>query len=442
MTELRDEAARILAKTLRDLDIRFRTQLPPDEREDIAQEAYAKVLAAEEGGAEVRAPLAMVRRSAINAAIDRLRLSSRNDVALTEFHPALARADADPAAQVLTRADLARGIEAAEQLPPKQQAVYRAAVIDGLSPSEACRQLAMRRSTFFKYRDQAIAHVQSAQLEGADTRFAGGEHKLLSAYALGLASARERARVRRLLRHDPQARVLLRELKRGHELAAGALPAVVISEDLHDAARGADRLAAVVGRLRDAVHDAAHRAARETTDAAALSGGGASRGAGAAGAGVLAKLTIGGGGSAAVACLVGGGALITCVAMGVLPNPIRMSTLQDSGAPARESSASTARTAPVPNLTELVQKTAASPAEKNPSTDDQRKASKGRARERSSTHGGITTGAESSVVSPAAPPAQQEFGVDAGATPVGGAPPDTNDADGASAATVRQEFGP
>jgi RNA polymerase sigma-70 factor (ECF subfamily) len=442
VSELRDDAATIVQKTLRDLEIRFGRQLAADEREDIAQEAYAKVLAAEEGGSEVRAPLAMVRRSAVNVAIDRLRRSSRKDVALTEAHPAVARTDTDPATVILTRADLARGIEAAEQLPPKQQAVYRATVIDGLSPSDACRRLAMPRSTFFKYRDQAIAHVQSAQLGEAESRFAGGEEKLLSAYALGLANARERARVRRLLRHDPRARVLLRELKRGHELAAGALPALLIVGRVPDPAGVTERVTAAVGRIRDLIQDAAHRTAREAADTAGASAGAAGKGAGAAGAGLIAKLTVGGGGSAAIACLVGGGALVACVATGVLPTPLNTES-GDARAPVEHQPSHAAPRPPrVADIADLQQLSEADSADAPSAGGEDHRNRPRRSSRSTADEQSRQSSAESSVVSPSAPVVQQEFGVDAGATPVSGAPPDTNDSDGASAATVRQEFGP
>jgi len=46
------------------------------------------------------------------------------------------------------------------------------------------------------------------------------------------------------------------------------------------------------------------------------------------------------------------------------------------------------------------------------------------------------------VLEESAPAIEQEFSADSAGVPVGGAPPDTDDSNGASASTVREEFGP
>jgi DNA-directed RNA polymerase specialized sigma24 family protein len=428
---LRD-AGEIVEKTLRDLAVRFGGTFSEADREDIAQEAYRKVLEADRRGIVVRAPLAMVKKAARNLALDRLRASGRVDQLSAEL--VAAGASADPESVILTRADLVRGIEAAEQLPPEQKAVYRATVIDGLSPQEACRLLSMPRSTFFKYRQLALSHVQSAQLSD-NPEFDRGEYKLLSAYALGIANAREKARVRRLLRHDPRAAAILRDLRRGHEVAGAALPPLGVFG--HEPIQG---LAGVFARGRDAITSVLNRGAAEGAEhAAAIAGSGAGRAGGVAGAGLLAKVTLGGGGQAALACLVGGGAVVACVATGVLPSPIESS--QGEGRPAAEQvEPERHRPAQPVGITSTLPSQLGH--EKPPSSEANGPTRDGDGGE-DATSTTATTPSTEPVIEASTPAVEQEFGVDQGAVPASGpAPADTNDSDGASAGTVRQEFGP
>jgi hypothetical protein len=440
--DLDNNAAELLEQAERAL--RFDPQIGPalseEERQDLASDTYERLLRRHREGRIYNGGLSsLTQKTALNLA--RNYLAHRNFLGPGDpTTEALARASEElaPDEALFRKVDLAGGIEAAEQLPREQMRVYRALVVDGLGTAEAIKRLKMRRSTFFKYRKLAFDHVTSALLDGEDSPAARERLKLLAAYDAGIADARQRARARRLLKNDPSARAELLALRRGHRVAAVGLPVFLAHSDAGAGriAAVAERLGELVGRGRDAVSGVFQRGASEAVEpTAAISSSGVGRGVGLAGAGLLAKIAaLGTGGQVAAACLAGGGVtLIACVATGViaLPGPSDSHEGTASQPVEREAKVDAPKLAPTSTLPSQVGHEAPPPAPPQPN-------------EKTSNAGAetATTTAET-VVAPTASPTQQEFGVAAAATPASGpAPADTNDSDGASAGTVRQEFGP
>ncbi|MGH2986891.1 MAG: hypothetical protein ACRDLO_09415 [Solirubrobacterales bacterium] len=231
---------------------------------------------------------------------------------------------------------------------------------------------------------------------------------------------------------------MARELRRTHGAATLLLPVFGFEAvEIH----GADGpIAATIARLSETISGWLGRTptAGEVASSPALTSGGA-RGAGVAGAGLLAKAFGGlGAGNIAVACLGGGAvATIACVATGVFSLPGQGGEPEPNRAPASQRTAGTPEhTARGVQLPELIAPEPAKPTAKAPE----------KSAEPANT---VQSSDESTEPAPSGPilepdvaPEVQEFGVAGAGTPVGGAPADTNDADGASASTVRQEFGP
>jgi RNA polymerase sigma factor (sigma-70 family) len=296
---------------------RFGRALNEDDFEDVAQEAWTTMLRRERRGETIRDPLAFMRSVAWRTARDMLR--DRHDTAVDPSDQVLEATEdpgGSPAMRMSQRVDLARAIEAVEQLPAAERAAYRSRFLEELTTREACKRLGVARST---YHDRLRRAIESVQATLEPKRFAELERKLLGAYVAGLASRAEERRAERLIRTDPHAAAVARELQRAHEATAAALSPVVLDRGAH--AGLADRLAAIPDKAREVVASVTGRGG-EASDVAGSStiGGGAGRGAGAAATGGLSKLAgLGTAGKIAAACLGTGAAATACVAAGVVP---------------------------------------------------------------------------------------------------------------------------
>ncbi len=201
----------------------FNGALSVDDREDLAQSAYCELLEKERGGEAVEAPLALMKQIAWRDARDLLR--DRREAA-TDPSAELFRNLQDPApgpeARLLTRAALARALEALDQLGGAEKAAYCARVVDGLAPRQACLRLGLPRSTYCHHLKRAIDAFQATL---NDARFRAVELTLLAAYIAGIASLSERRRAERLINADPHAAAVARRLRRLREGATGTHPA-------------------------------------------------------------------------------------------------------------------------------------------------------------------------------------------------------------------------
>lgn len=337
--------------------------------------------------------------------------------------------------RVDARARIARLTEALAQLGEREREALRLCFVEELQHDEAADRLGISRSAYFKRLRSAKDRLEGA-MELESHHFSRRQRRLLSDYVAGIATEGARARAKLLIASDPHAAALARELRRTHEAAAAILPAFVASDRLDGTL--AERLGAIGDRLRDAISSATGRnpEAVEIGSSPVTASGGA-RGAGAAGAGVLAKLAGGlGAGKVALGCL-GGGALATlaCVATGVIPLAVSDGQRR-SEPPARAERAVNGQRATSEPLGLDVAPSGSGRGETQRNSD-------GPGSEAKPNDGAQQApAAPAPTLAPTTPPEVQEFGVEGAGVPVGGAPPDANDSDGASASTVRQEFGP
>jgi hypothetical protein len=380
--------------------------------------------------ATVRDPIAFAVTAGVRAAIkiDRDRRALPYDP--LDAPPLDQEAEQEtPVDRLEIRAQLARVAEALEQLDEEKLAAFQLRFIERVPHSEACARLGIARSAYFDRVKAAKTAVEDAVALSSHS-FRRRQRQLLSDYVCGLLHGRMRKRAERLIAADPQALVMARELQRAHRDAALLLPAV----GLHSiSARTLDVAATPWPRISETLGDWAGRASAEGASNAAAAGG--ARAAGAASAGLLAKVFGGLGASGVALGCLGGGAVATvvCVVTGVIPLPGHGDEAkEDRPALVRDSASASHRAKP-----QLL--------ERDPAMQEEsgiHSTSRGPAREDlKESHSG--RGSRSTPTLEASTPAGvEEFGVAGAGTPVGGAPPDTNESDGASASSVRQEFGP
>lgn len=415
----------------------FRGQLSEADCEDAVQQAYLQLFDAEARGHQIRDRWQWLRTTAWRRADDRWRSERRrlgdgNDETL-EVTPAR---DQNAIDRIDTGAALARAREALAQLSARERDAFRASYSGGLGTDEACRLLGVPRSTYFELRRRAREHITNAAL-GVSDRFDRDVLALMNAFLAGATDSSENERLKRLLTKEPRYAVVFRELRSVHDKVGATLPPLTLEPHLRD--RIGEWLSAPLDGLRQlgARLLGGHPEATEGASSAAAASP-AARGAGAASAGALAKLGLAGGaGNAALACLGGGIALTACVATGLLPTPGILNGARVDRPPAAERGHTERASMPRPRIVPsgAVQAVAASPRTLKTPADDAQPSGSGSPAPSSSEPA-------TDPVAPSTPVEQQEFGVAAGAVPVSGAPADTNDSNGASASTVRGEFGP
>ena len=212
------------------------SRLSDADREDIAQGAYEALLRAERGGEVIESPAAYLRAVAWRDAVDLLesrKIWARQlvDDAEGERILAVPSADPDAEAQLELRAEMARGLEAVEQLPPRSQAVYRLCTIEGTTIRGAAQRLGLSRSVAHR----SLRAATDAVIEARASESLPPEiERLVSRYVVGVATSAERRRVERLLRSDPTVAALARELGRYHA-GVGAMvpPSALVGSDSH-----------------------------------------------------------------------------------------------------------------------------------------------------------------------------------------------------------------
>jgi len=408
--EVREVSRQILIH-LRDS---YRGSLTEHDFEDLTQEALAELHRRRRHGHEVREPVAFAKKVAWRRARDLIRdnhsipRDPRDD--LFELRPDEA-ADFDRA--LAAKAELARAIEAAERLPADEQAVYRSHFFEGLKPRETCQALGVRRREYYLRLERATLAVQHSL---APHRYEANQRELLSAVIGGSASAAEMRRAKRLVRNDPAAAALVRELRELHQGAAAVLPVPAL-EQLGETSVF-ERVAESFAWIRDRT-PGADPATEQLISQASTSGAG--RAAGVGGAGVFAKLGLTGGAKIAAGCLATGAITAACLVTGLVPG----SGSRDTKTPDKPE-AFERNPLPVTNP-ELVERPT-SPSSTKP-------AAAGSARPVSDSEGDSV----SPAIDPSTPATEQEFGV-ASAAPA--ASPAAAPGGSASSEDVQQEFGP
>jgi RNA polymerase sigma factor (sigma-70 family) len=276
----------------------------PDE---IYQEAWADLLALELRGETVQHRRALLKKIAWRRAADAVKRrrpealdpSSRafTDVSDDELLP-------DEQAQVRLDGEALRVL--VESLDEQQAAVLKMRFDQHLSAREVQGRMGISEKRLEAIVTAAYKKI-AAQLDpdaSGDTRWTRRQRSLLLACELGIASSRQRRRAQAMVDRDPACRAMLRAMRSGLDDVAAVLPVPVLV-DQHDRLRGVAR---ATGRLDEVLAGARHLGERLTGRGAPNSGvveqigaGGASVGAGAVTAKVVALcLAIGGTGAICV----------------------------------------------------------------------------------------------------------------------------------------------
>lgn len=337
-------------------------------------------------------------------------------------------------------------------LPARRRAVMLLRYGWGLSPTEICALVSglsarAYRKEITKGVDQLIDRLK--QVESGE--WCRSREPLLRDYVAGVADEDVRRQVEQHIGHCRACSEFAGKLTGHlHDLGAGVALAGVASVIGDSKLRPVDRLVELVDGGRATVSNAAERG-EAMLGSWVYSGGG--RGAGAAGAGVVAKFAAGGAGKAALACIGTGAAATACVAAGVVPGVSlsgfdRSSPKPDRTAPIERSARNDPKPTirPVaPSVVELGDAIASSSVvQEAPAEPPEQSSSEG---EKESSSESVQPQAESEA---AATPAAAEFDpvatseTEAPPVAVEPAPPPSSGDSGSGADTgvAQQEFGP
>jgi RNA polymerase sigma-70 factor (ECF subfamily) len=314
-------------------------------------------------------------------------------------------------------------------LPARRRAVMLLRYGWGLDPSEVCGLVkGLSPRAYRKEITRGVDELTSKLKLVEAGRWCEERESLLKSYAAGLANEEQVLQAEHHLAHCRRCHDFVAKLtSQLHDVGAaaavpGALEAIGPGQSLFD------RISAAGEHAREAVAGVVSRS--EPSEAVRTLS--AARGAGAAGAGMAAKLTgLGTAGKVALACLGGGAAATACVAAGIGP-------LASDGARGERAEPIVVE-AGEPRPVEPP-RDAALGDPPSPATDGGRPEPPG---EQRATDTGEASPA-TAPVAPEAPPVQQEFGVEAAAAPAPSAPASASGGggSGSTAAAVQQEFGP
>ena len=421
--ELRRPAAALIRRA-------YGSTFTDDEVDDIYSSAWLGTLRALErrhGGLDDDEIRNYVLAAVANHGSKELRRRKRKPVAPIELAGAVADRCEDPQDAAASREAAQVTRDLLSTLPPRRRAVMLLRYGWGLDPTEVCGLvdgLSPRayRKEVTKGVDELTEKVKLVEEGG----WCADREPLLKAYASGLADREQVLQAEHHLAHCRHCHEFVGKLTGHlHDLGSGILVPGAL-EAIDPSASLLDRISGTGERLRDAVTGAVSRPESSEVTSGAVS----ARGAGAASAGVVAKLAgLGTAGKIAVACLGGGAAATACVAAGIAPIGIG-----GDGSDAAEAA-----------ISRPVSDTRPNDPPKAPPVSDVDKAP------------GPTTGsgpkevssedpepASEPPVAPEAPPVQQDFGVESAAAPAPSAPAaSSGDGGGGSGgAAVQQEFGP
>jgi RNA polymerase sigma factor (sigma-70 family) len=422
----------------------FRGAFGDDEIEDIYANAWVGTLRALErkhdqlSDQEIRK---YVLTAVANHASKELRRRSRRPTAPLEAIHAIPddRTLPDERAAKLEESRIARDLLAT--LPPRRRAVMLLRYGWGLEPHQVCglvKGLSPRA-----YRKEITRGVDELTeklglLERGE--WCADREPVLKAYAAGLADADQQRQARQHLSHCRHCADFVGKLSGHlHDMGASLAVPIAVGGIVDGRFSLVDRVGGVVHAMREsagkALPGSTGDGAREiATQGASMPIG--ARGAGAAGTGVLAKLVgLGGAGKLVALCLGGGAAATACLAVGIVPAPLRGvdpgAPRTDRDRPAEERSGQALPRTPVAILpAELSDETVDPPGP--PSGDE--------ADDDTSEQPPASDGEPAPPIAPSAPPTQQEFGVASAASGTGSSGSSSSSGEGESAA--QREFGP
>lgn len=417
----------------------FRGAFSDHEIDDIYANAWAGTLRAltvrhaELADDEIRS---YVLTAVANQASRELRRRRRKPTAPLEL---VAEAVPDHAEAPDERAESAEQSQIARDLltslPARRRAVMLLRYGWGLEPKQVCGLIQGLSPRAYRKEITRGVDQLTERMRAMDAgEWCSEREPILKSYAAGLAEDDEARQAKAHLAHCRQCAEFVARL-RGHLHDLGSSMVLAGAVDGIDGKLSiVDRMADLGDRARETASGLVGRGGVDELGPSIVTAGGA-KGAGAAGAGVLAKLAgLGTAGKLAVACLGGGAAATACVVAGVGPlgsttKPQRSFERQAQTERDRSPTVQTEATGVPQTLPPQVGSEQAPAPNPAPETVQQP--------ERTETSVPVEP-----VVAESAPPVQQEFTPDAAAVPVTGPPASANESTGASAGTVRGEFGP
>ena len=324
-------------------------------------------------------------------------------------------------------------------LPARRRAVMLLRYGWGLEPQQVCRLVdGLSPRAYRKEITRGVDELTEKMRAFERGEWCADREPVLKAFVAGTADDDQSRQARAHLSHCRACSGFVARLAGHlHDLGSGvAVPLAVGSSELHIDV--AERMAALGDRLREGVAGAVTRAPGIEEPTAQVAAAVGARGAGAAGAGVLAKLAAAGAGAKfTLACVGGGVAATACVAAGLSP----FSPAQETRSPPRPDPVVSGQ-APATPVVALPQP-AVPPSVGAPPEDTGRGASTATPESREPPQ--ATDDADPAMpVAAEAPAAEQEFGVAPAATPTPAetAQPAPQASGGGSGAAVRQEFAP
>ena len=336
-------------------------------------------------------------------------------------------------------------------LPARRRAVMLLRYGWGLEPSQVCALVkGLSPRAYRKEITRGVQEMTERMRAVESGEWCISREPLLRAFAAGLADADQERQARAHLAHCREcSSFVARLVDRLHDLGGAVLVPGVLHGIDGQISLG-DRLLELVDRARDVTTGLVSRGpngADELASQAAASGG--LRGAGAAGAGLTAKIAgLGSAGKLAAACVGGGVAATACVAAGIGPlglgGDAAPKTVAERPAPKADRDAK-ASVAPRPDL--LPSRVGHEPRPVPETTATPVEPSSGNGEEATSSPSTPEPTETAAPVAVNAPPVEREFGAPAAAAPATPAPapaaPAAGDSEGASSGSVvRQEFAP
>jgi RNA polymerase sigma factor (sigma-70 family) len=208
-------------------------------------------------------------------------------------------------------------------LPPRRRAVMLLRYGWGLEPSQVCALVdGLSPRAYRKEITRGVAELTERMRALERGEWCAEREPLLRALVSGLATAEQERQARAHLAHCRDCSDFVARLGGHLHDLGGAAAAAGAIDGIEGRLHYADRLLELGDRVRDAAGSLISRAPPAGAEQGLAQGAaaGGTRGAGAAGAGVVAKLAgLGATGKLAVACLGGGVAATACVAAGVAP---------------------------------------------------------------------------------------------------------------------------
>jgi RNA polymerase sigma factor (sigma-70 family) len=306
----------------------FRGAFDDDEIDDVYSNAWLGTLRALEGrhgelsDEEIRK---YVLTAVANHASKELRRRTRRPTAPLDAVHSIPDDRTLPDERVAKREQSRIARDLLATLPPRRRAVMLLRYGWGLEPRQICGLVkGLSHRAYRKEITRGVDELAKKMRLLERGQWCADREPVLKAFAAGLADAEQERQARQHLSHCRHCLEFVGKLS-GHLHDMGSSVALVGGMDAIADGRLSilDRMSEVVHRVRES---AGSTLAGEPGDGAqdvatrVMSLPGGARGAGAAGAGALAKLTgIGAAGKLAAVCLGGGAAVTACVAAGLVP---------------------------------------------------------------------------------------------------------------------------